>query len=106
LNRALLEQRQQDSIDAQLKARLEASQSARGVTVARSSLAIAEESRSIAKDNAKLAKTKFINGSGTSFDMVDTQSTARETELEVTVKEFELLRAEIIAFLALASCEL
>lgn len=106
LNEALLEQRRQDSIDAERSARLEVARATRGVRVARASLEIAEESRQIAKDNARLARAKFINGSGTSFDMVDTQRTAREAELDVTVKEFDLLRAEIIAFLALASCDL
>jgi outer membrane protein TolC len=106
LNEALLEQRRQDSIDAERNARLEVTQATRGVRVARDSLQIAEQSRQIAQDNAKLARAKFINGSGTSFDMVDTQRTAREAELDVTVKEFDLLRAEIIAFLALASCDL
>lgn len=106
LNRALLEQSRQDTVDATLRARLEASRSVRGVGVARTSLSIAEDSRSFAKDNARLARAKFMNGSGTSFDMVDTQRTAREAELDVTVKEFELLRAEIIAFLSLAACDL
>lgn len=106
VNEALLTQSRQQGIEAERQARFEASQAARRVHVAAASLQIAEESRRVAKDNAKLARAKFINGSGTSFDMVDTQSTARQAELEVTVKEFELLRAEIIAFLALASCDL
>jgi outer membrane protein TolC len=106
MNEALLEQQQQTTLDAERQARIQATQATRGVRVARAGLEIAEESQKIAEDNAKLARAKFINGSGTSFDMVDTQRTARQTVLDVTVKEFELLRAEIIAFLALASCDL
>lgn len=106
LNRALLTQAEETARQAERRARIEAVQATRAVRVAEASLKIAKESRKIAKNNAKLARAKFINGSGTSFDMVDTQSTARQTELDVTVKEFELLRAEIVAFLALASCDL
>lgn len=106
LNEALFEQSRQNTIELERNAQLEVSQSVRKVEVARQSLDIAQEARTIAQDNAKLARAKFINGTGTSFDMVDTQSTARQSELDVTVKEFRLLRAEIIAFLALASCEL
>lgn len=106
LNRALLTQAQENTRQAERLARIQAVQATRGVSVAQASLSIAEESQKIALDNAQLAKAKFINGSGTSFDMVDTQSTARQAQLDVTVKEFELLRAEIIAFLALASCDL
>ncbi len=105
-NQALAEQSRQTKINTELSARLEVTQAVRGVDVARQTLDVANESRQIADDNAALAKTKFINGTGTSFDMVDTQRTARQTKLDVTVKEFELLRAEIIAFLALASCSI
>jgi outer membrane protein, multidrug efflux system len=103
-NKALAEQSRQTRINTELGARIEVIQATRGVDVARQTLEVAEQSRQIADDNAALAKTKFISGTGTSFDMVDTQRTARQTKLDVTVKEFELLRAEIIAFLALASC--
>lgn len=106
LNQALLTQAEENTRRAERLARIQAMQATRGVSVAQASLEIAEESQKISRDNAKLAKAKFINGSGTSFDMVDTQSTARQAQLDVTVKEFELLRAEIIAFLALASCDL
>ncbi len=106
LNEALLTQATENARLAERTARIEAVQATRSVKVAQSGLEIARESRQIAEDNARLAKAKFINGSGTSFDMVETQSTSRQAEIDVTVKEFELLRAEIIAFLALASCDL
>lgn len=105
-NKGLAEVSRQTSIDTKLTAQLEVNQATRGVHVARQSLDVAMESRQIADDNAALAKTKFINGTGTSFDMVDTQRTARQTKIDVTVKEFELLRAEIIAFLSLATCKI
>lgn len=106
LNRALAEQSQQQLLQSERTARIEIRQAVRGVNVARQSLAVANRSREIAASNARLSRSKFIGGTGTSFDMVDTERTLRQSSIDVTVKEFELLRAEIIAHLALASCEL
>jgi outer membrane protein TolC len=106
LNQALLTQAQENTRRTERLATIQASQAVRGVSVAQASLELSQETQKIAQESAHLAKAKFLNGSGTSFDMVDTQRAAREAELDVTVKEFELLRAEIIAFLALASCDL
>jgi outer membrane protein TolC len=105
-NTALLAQSRLQLEQAERDALMEVRQSTRGVMVAKKGLEVAQESQRIATANAKLARSKYINGTGTSFDMVDTQRTARQTTIDVTVKEFELLRAEIIAFLALASCEI
>lgn len=105
-NIALLEQSRAQLEQAQRDAQIEVLRSVRGVDVAKQSLEVALQSSRLASDNARLARSKFLNGTGTSFDMVDTQRTARQTKIDVTVKEFELLRAEIIAYLALASCEI
>lgn len=106
LNSAISEQAHQRELGVLRRAQLDVIQSTRGVQVAQSSLENSLEARDLARDNAKLARARFTTGAGTSFDMVDTQSTARQAELDVTVKEFQLLRAEIIAFLALSSCEI
>ena len=106
LNSALYEQSRQQSIQVERDATLQVRQSVRGVSVAKQSLDVAFASQEIAEANADLARAKFLNGTGSSFDLVDTQRAARQTKLDVTVKEFELLRAEIIAYLALASCEI
>ena len=47
---------------------------------------------------------RYAIASGTSFDLVDTAGRQRQAEIDLTVKEFELLRARVAAFLALASC--
>lgn len=91
--------------DTRRRAELEVSQSMRAVQVAGRNLAVATRARDIAAETARLAKIAFMNGSGTSFDLVDTARTLRQTELDLAVKEFEVLRAEVAAFLALASCD-
>ena len=106
LNSALYEQNQQQLLQTEREATNEVRRAVRGVTVAKQSLDVAAETSHIAEENARLARAKFLNGTGSSFDLVDTQRAARQTKLDATVKEYELLRAEIIAFLALASCEI
>jgi outer membrane protein TolC len=92
-------------IDVRQRANTEVIQSLRAVEVARLNLEVFAKSREIAAETARLAKVAFINGSGTSFDLVDTAGRQRQAEIDLTVKEFELLRARVAAFLALASCK-
>jgi outer membrane protein TolC len=68
-------------------------------------LAVAARTREIAAETARLTKVAYLNGSGTSFDLVDTARRLREAELDYTVKEFDVLRAKIAALLALATCD-
>jgi outer membrane protein TolC len=90
--------------DTRQRANTEVVQSQRAVQVATVNLGVFMRSREIAAETARLAKVAYINGSGTSFDLVDTAGRLRQAEIDLTVKEFELLRARVAAFLALASC--
>jgi outer membrane protein TolC len=90
--------------DTRQRANTDVVQSLRAVEVAKQNLEVFTKSREIAAETARLAKVAFINGSGTSFDLVDTAGRQRQAEIDLTVKEFELLRARVAAFLALASC--
>ena len=91
--------------DVRQRANTEIVQSLRAVEVAKTNLEVFAKSREIAAETARLAKVAFMNGSGTSFDLVDTAGRQRQAEIDLTVKEFELLRARVAAFLALASCK-
>ena len=101
-----LETAQQDLNNLQNSAQIEVTQSLRGVEVATRNLEVSKQSREIAVQNARLARIRFVNGTGTSFDMIQTQSAANQAIIDVTIKEFELLQAQIAAFLAMASCDL
>jgi outer membrane protein TolC len=96
---------EQETVETKRQANVEVTRAYRDVTVAKSRLDVTKQTRDIARANAKLSQLKFVNGTGTSFDMVDTLRSLREAELDVTVDEFALLRAEIAAFLALATCD-
>ena len=91
--------------DTQRRAQLQVTQALRGVQVAELTLSVAVKAREIAAETARLARVAFMNGSGTSFDLVDTASRLRQAELDLAVKQFQVLRAKIAALLALASCD-
>lgn len=91
--------------EAKRRARFEVTQAFRTVKSSEATLAVAARTREIAAETARLTKVAYLNGSGTSFDLVDTARRLREAELDYTVKEFDVLRAKIAALLALATCD-
>jgi len=90
---------------AKRQARVEVLQAARAVDVARANLAVAAESQKLAKESARLARIAFMSGHGNSFDLIDADRRLRSAELDAAVKEFELVRAQIAALLALSVCD-
>jgi outer membrane protein TolC len=104
-NEGLRDIAEQNTIALKRQARIEVERAYRDVMVAKHRLDITKQSRDIALASAKLSQLKFVNGTGTSFDMIDTQRTLQQAELDVTIDEFALLRAEIAAYLALATCD-
>lgn len=86
-------------------ARLEVTQAYRAVRTTEANLAVAAKTRELAAETARLTKLSYLNGSGTTFDLVDTARKQREAELDYTIKEFDVLRAKIAALLALAACD-
>ena len=91
--------------DVRRRAELQITQAFRAVRVAEATLGVSAKAREIATETARLARVAFMNGSGTSFDLVDTASRLRQAELDLAVKQFEVLRARVAALLALASCD-
>jgi outer membrane protein TolC len=104
VNEAQLTIAEESVTDRKRAARVEVERALRSIRVAEANLVVSTRAAEIARQSAKFAQITFLNGTGTSFDMVDTARTQREAELDVTLKEFELLRAKITAFLSLASC--
>jgi outer membrane protein TolC len=90
--------------EARRQAKVQVAQAQRAVRVAQANLAVSAQSRDLAKKNARLSRLAFINGTGTSFDLVDAAKRLREADLDLAVKQFEVVRARIAALLALASC--
>ena len=91
--------------EAKRQARLQVMQAFRNVRTSEATLIVAARTRELAAETARLTKVAYVNGSGTSFDLVDTARKLREAELDYTIKEFDVLRAKIAALLALATCD-
>jgi outer membrane protein, multidrug efflux system len=106
VNVAVATAARQQLTDAVRNARLEAVQTQRGVTVAEANFALSRQARDIAAESARLSRIAFVHGTGTSFDLVDTAQRHRAAEIDVTIKEFEVVRARIAALLALSNCSL
>jgi len=96
----------QQLTEATRRARLEAVQSQRAVEVAEANFGISRQARSIAEESARLARIAFLHGTGTSFDLDESARRQRQAEIDVTIKEFEVVRARIAALLALSNCSL
>jgi outer membrane protein TolC len=91
--------------EAKRRARFEVTQAFRTVRTSEANLVVAAKTRDISAETARLTKVSYLNGSGTSFDLVDSARRQREAEVDYTIKEFDVLRAKIAALLALATCD-
>lgn len=88
------------------EATMETRQALRAVEVARRNYDVSVESRRLARETARLAQLSFFNGRGTSFELVEAARRYQEAELDLAVKEFNSVRAQLTAQLALANCSL
>lgn len=86
------------------KATIEVTQAQRGVTVADDRRKVAAQSRDLAIENDRLTRTAYLEGRGTSLELVTAAQGLREAEIQLAVRDFELVKARILAVLALATC--
>ncbi|WP_437747117.1 TolC family protein [Sorangium sp. So ce1504] len=105
ISRAAVEQQRVRLGAVERTAGLETTQAVRGVAVAEQSRAVAEQSRDLARETARLTQVAFEAGTTTSFDLVESGRRQREAELDLAVREFEVVKAKITALLASASCK-
>jgi outer membrane protein TolC len=89
-----------------LRAKIEVDQARRSVQVAEANLTVSRRSREVAAESSRLSRIAFANGTGTSFDLIEAARRLRETDLDLAIREFELVRAHLAALLALARCDI
>ncbi len=95
-----------DLYETRRGAKLQVAQTLRNVRVAEANLAVSAKTREIDAETVRLSKISFLNGSGTSFDLVLTESALRVAEADLAVKEFNVTEAKIAALLAMSTCQL
>jgi multidrug efflux system outer membrane protein len=89
---------------AHRQATVQVTQAQRAVRVAEDRKQVAEQTRDLAVENDKLTRAAFQDGRGTSLELVAAAQALREAEIQLALREFELVRARVLAILALASC--
>jgi outer membrane protein TolC len=86
------------------KAAIEVTQARRGVTVSEDKRRVAAAARDLAAETDRLTRLAFQEGRGTSLELVAAAQALRESEIQLALRDFELVKARVLAVLALASC--
>ena len=84
---------------------LEVAGARRGVDVAEALVKTATESRDLAERTDRLTRRSFEVGRGSSLELVQSGAALRQAELNLVLREFELVQARLDAFLTEARCD-
>jgi outer membrane protein TolC len=79
-------------------------QARRGVSVAGDRQRVATSARELAAETDRLTRLSYQEGRGTSLELIAAAQSLREAEIQLALRDFELVRARVLAVLALASC--
>ena len=85
-------------------ATVQVAQARRGVTVAEDRRRVAGSARDLAAETDRLTRLAYQEGRGTSLELVIAAQSLRESEIQLALRDFELVKARVLAVLALASC--
>ena len=85
-------------------ATVQVTQARRGVTVAQDRRRVAGSARDLAAETDRLTRIAYQEGRGTSLELVTAAQSLRESEIQLALRDFELVRARVLAVLALATC--
>jgi multidrug efflux system outer membrane protein len=103
-NRALEDEALMQLESLRRTATIQITQARRGVDVADSSRKVAADARALAAETDRLTQVAYREGQGTSLELVISASALRQAEITLALREFDLVRARILAVLALATC--
>lgn len=83
---------------------IELAQTRRAVDVAEESRKVAASERQLAADADRLTRAGYLEGQGTSLELVVAAQALRQAEVNLALREFDLVRARIQALLSAANC--
>lgn len=86
------------------KATIEVTQAQRGVTVAEDRRKVASSARDLAAETDRLTQIAYREGRGTSLELVSAAQALREAEIQLALRDFDLVKARVLAVLSLATC--
>ena len=92
-------------LDASRKqAVIQVQQAQRQLVVAEASDRVAREQRDLAARNDTMTQTAYMAGQGTSLELVTASEAHRQAEINLALQDFNVVKARILALLALATC--
>jgi outer membrane protein, multidrug efflux system len=83
---------------------IQVEQAQRELAVAQESYKIGATERDLAAKNDRLTQIAYIAGQATSLELVTASEAHREAELSLALRDFAILKARLLAVLALATC--
>jgi outer membrane protein TolC len=86
------------------KAVIEVEQAARQLIVSQESDRVAREQRDLADQNDRMTQQAYAVGQGTSLELVTASEAHRQAELNLALSDFAVVKARILAVLALSTC--
>ena len=86
------------------QATIQVEQAQRQLVVAETSDKVAREQRDLAAQNDQMTQTAYMAGQGTSLELVTASEAHRQAELNLALQDFGVVKARILAILALATC--
>jgi outer membrane protein TolC len=102
--RALEDEARQTLEATRRQAAVQVEQARRSVTVAEAAEMVAKNARVLAAETDRLTRTGYIEGQGTSLELVTAAAALREADITLALRQFDLVRARVTAILALANC--
>jgi outer membrane protein TolC len=90
---------------ARRQAVIQVVQANRAIVVAENALQVATAARDAAAEVDRLTRVSYQEGRGTSLELVAAAATLRQNELNLAQRELDLVRAKILAVVALAKCD-
>jgi outer membrane protein TolC len=89
---------------ARRTATIQVTQARRGVTVSEDRRRVAGAARDLAAETDRLVRLAYQEGRGTSLELITAAQSLRESEIQLALRDFELVQSRVLAVLALASC--
>jgi len=83
---------------------IQVEQAQRGLIVAEDSDRVARDQRDLAAQNDQMTQTAYVAGQGTSLELVTASEAHRQAELNLALMDFGVVKARVLAVLALATC--
>jgi outer membrane protein TolC len=103
-NRALEDEARQTLESTRRQAIVQVEQARRNVGVAEASERVALNARALAAETDRLTRVGYIEGQGTSLELVTAAAALREADITLALRQFDLVKARVTAILALANC--